>query len=107
MKPIITILLLGSLAASPALAQTGTVGPKTIPGETREQKLYNIKQALTKMDVNGDKKITVAEWTDAGGKREGFDKLDTNMDGILTVQELRSNSRKLRAFEDFEAAPAF
>jgi hypothetical protein len=107
MKPIITILLLGSLAASPVLAQTGTVGPKTIPGETREQKLYNIKQALTKMDVNSDKKITVAEWTDAGGKREGFDTLDTNLDGILTVQELRSNSRKLRAFEDFEAAPEF
>ncbi len=107
MKPIITILLLGSLAASPVLAQTGTVGPKTVPGETREQKLYNIKQALTKMDVNSDKKITVAEWTEAGGKREGFDKLDTNMDGILTVQELRSNSRKLRAFEDFEAAPEF
>jgi hypothetical protein len=107
MKPIITILLLGSLAATPVLAQTGTVGPKTIPGETREQKLYNIKQALAKMDVNSDRKITVAEWTDAGGKREGFDTLDTNKDGILTIQELRSNSRKLRAFEDFEAAPDF
>jgi hypothetical protein len=107
MKPIISILLLGSLATAPVLAQTGTVGPQTIPGETREQKLYNIKQALTKMDVNGDKKITATEWTAAGGKRAGFDTLDTNRDDILTVQELRSNSRKLRAFDDFEAAPEF
>jgi hypothetical protein len=107
MKPIILTLLLGSLVAAPLQAQSGTVGPKTIPGETREQKLYNIKQALAKMDVNGDRKITVAEWTDAGGKREGFDTLDYNKDGVLTIQELRSNARKLRAFEDFQAAPAF
>lgn len=107
MKPIISILLLGSLATAPVLAQTGTVGPKTIRGETREQKLYNIKQALTKMDVNSDKKITATEWTAAGGKRAGFDTLDTNRDDILTIQELRSNAKKLRAFEDFVAAPDF
>ena len=107
MKPMIITLLLGSLVAMPLQAQTGTVGPKTIPGETREQKLYYIKEALKKMDVNGDRKITVAEWTDAGGKRGGFDTLDHNKDGVLTIQELRSNAQKLRAFEDFEAAPAF
>ncbi len=107
MKPMIATLLLCSIAAAPLLAQTGSVGPKTIPGETREQKLFYIKGALTKMDVNGDRKITVAEWTDAGGKRDGFDVLDHNKDGVLTIQELRSNATKLRAFEDFVAAPAF
>ena len=107
MKPMIVMLLLGSLVAAPALAQTGTVGPKTIPGDTREQKLDYIRQTLRKMDVNEDRKVTATEWTAAGGKREGFDTLDTNKDSILTVQELRSNARKLRAFEDFVAAPDF
>lgn len=107
MKPIIPALLLGAVLAAPLHAQSGSVGPSTIPGETREQKLYNIKEALKKMDVNSDRKITATEWTAAGGKRAGFDTLDTNRDDILTIQELRSNARKLKAFEDFVAAPDF
>jgi hypothetical protein len=105
MNPMILTLLLGSFLAGPVLAQTGTVGPATIPGETREQKLFYIQDALKAMDVNGDRAITATEWTDAGGKRAGFDTLDHNRDGVLTIQELRSNAAKLRAFEDFKAAP--
>jgi hypothetical protein len=100
------ILCAAALLAASAHAQTGTVGPKTIPGATREQKLFAIQDALKAMDVNGDRMVTADEWTAGGGKRAGFDTLDTNRDSILTVQELRSNARKLRAFEDFEAAPA-
>lgn len=93
--------------AGAAQAQTGSVGPQTIPGQTREQKLFAIQNALKAMDVNDDRKVTATEWTAGGGKREGFDVLDTNRDSILTVQELRSNARKLRAFEDYAAAPAY
>lgn len=107
MKPIIFALLLGAIVAAPLNAQSGSVGPTTIPGETREQKLFFIKETLKKMDVNSDRKITATEWTAAGGKRAGFDMLDTNRDDILTIQELRSNAKKLRAFEDFTAAPEF
>jgi hypothetical protein len=107
MKPIISAFLLGALVAAPLHAQSGSVGPSTIPGDTREQKLAYIRDMLKKIDVNDDNKVTATEWTSAGGKRTGFDALDTNRDDILTVQELRSNARKLKAFEDFVAAPDF
>ena len=94
------------LVATAAMAQ-GTVGPAKIPGETREQKLATITKALRAMDTNGDERITSAEWTAAGGKKAGFDTLDTNKDDVLTLQELRSNSRKLRAFKDFQAAAPY
>lgn len=99
-----TLFATALLLAAAATAQTATVGPARIPGETREQKLATITQALKRMDSNGDERITSAEWTAAGGKRTGFETLDTNRDDILTWQELRSNARKLKAFADFEAA---
>lgn len=89
-----------------AVAQTASVGPNTIPGTSREQKLMAITAELKKMDVNGDERVAKAEWLAAGGKAAGFETLDTNRDDVLTLQELRSNARKLRAFKDFEAAPA-
>lgn len=104
MKAMILLAVIGAVAAN---AQTGTIGPKAIPGATREQKLFTIQTALKAMDVNDDRKVTADEWTAKGGKRANFDLLDTNLDSILTVQELRSNARKLRAFEDYVAAPDF
>ncbi len=109
MKPI---LLAAVLIASAATAQTGpqagpqagSVGPSTIPGATREEKLMAITAELKKMDVNGDERIAKDEWLAAGGKAAGFETLDTNRDDVLTLQELRSNARKLRAFQDFAAA---
>jgi hypothetical protein len=115
-KAILVMLLLTASAAGAQTGdqagnqtgnQAGTVGPSTIPGETREQKLFAIQEYLKSMDVNADGKLTQTEWTEGGGKKAGFDTLDTNRDSILTVQELRSNSRKLRAFEDFEAAAPY
>lgn len=97
-----TLLLMASTVA----AQTGTVGPAKIPGATREQKLRAVTDALRKADTNGDDRITSEEWVAAGGKKSGFDILDYNKDNILTLQELRSNARKLKAYEDFAAAPA-
>lgn len=104
MKSLLMLLL---LATGTARAQTGTVGPATLPGATREAKLFAIKDALKAMDTNGDARITKSEWMAAKGKAAGFETLDTNRDDVLTAQELRSNARKLRAFEDFQAAPAF
>ena len=101
-KIIITVAIL--LASTAAAAQTGTVGPSTIPGETREQKLAWIAGQLRAADTNGDEKIALTEWTEAGGKTGSFAQLDTNRDDILTNQELRSNARKLKAFADFQAA---
>jgi hypothetical protein len=94
------------LMASAVTAQTGTGGPAKIPGATREQKLRAVTDALRKADTNADDRITSEEWVAAGGKKSGFDVLDYNKDNILTLQELRSNARKLKAYEDFEAAPA-
>lgn len=102
-----TLLLMAFAAvAQTAAAETGTVGPAKIPGATREQKLRTVRDALRKADTNGDDRITSEEWVAAGGKKSGFDILDYNKDNILTLQELRSNARKLKAYEDFEAAPA-
>jgi hypothetical protein len=102
-----TILLVAAaLCASAAAAETGTVGPTKIPGATREQKLRAVADALKQADTNGDERITSEEWVAAGGKKSGFDILDTNKDNILTMQELRSNARKLKAYDDFAAAPA-
>ncbi|MFZ4689329.1 MAG: hypothetical protein ACOYLS_08830 [Polymorphobacter sp.] len=97
-----TALLFGSAA----IAQTGTIGPAKIPGATREQKLRTVTDALRRADTNGDERITSEEWIAAGGKKAGFDILDYNKDDILTWQELRSNARKLKAYDDFVAAPA-
>ena len=85
-------------------AHNGSIGPSTIPGATREDKLNYIKAELRKMDTNHDDRITSEEWIAAGGKKSSFDLLDYNKDNILTVQELRSNARKLKAFNDFQAA---
>lgn len=98
------LFCLALFVATAATAQTGTVGPSTIPGETREAKLRWIKEQLKKADTNDDDRITKTEWLAAGGAAKGFETLDTNRDDILTLQELRSNSRKLKAFEDFQAA---
>jgi hypothetical protein len=102
-----TLFLAVTLYATAAVAQTGTVGPTKIPGATREQKLRTVRDALRKADTNDDDRITSEEWVAAGGKKSGFDILDYNKDNILTLQELRSNARKLKAYEDFEAAPAY
>ena len=93
MKLAIALLL---SAASAATAQSISVGPNTISGETREQKLMFINSALTK-----------AELLAAAGEQAGFETLAHYRDHILTVQELRSNARKLRVFADFEAAAPY
>lgn len=106
-------LLLATSFAATATAQTSpytaaataSVGPATIPGETQEAKLVYIADVLRQMDLNGDGVITSAEWVAFGGSRAGFDVLDYNKNEILTLQELRSNADKLRAFADFKAAP--
>lgn len=107
-----TLLLMTPAVAAQTAAeqagaqQAGTVGPAKIPGATREQKLRAVAEALRNADTNGDDVITSEEWVAAGGKKSGFDILDYNKNNILTLQELRSNARKLKAYEDFEAAPA-
>ena len=97
----------GAAGAQTAAPQAGTVGPSRIPGETREQKLAAIDNLLKDMDVNQDDVITEMEWTSAGGRAAGFEALDGNRDDRLTRQEIRSNARKLKAFEDIEAAAPF
>jgi hypothetical protein len=92
-------------AAAQTAPDTASVGPAIIPGETKEQKLVYISDILQQMDLNGDGVITSAEWIAFGGSKAGFDVLDYNKDDILTLQELRSNADKLRAFADFKAAP--
>lgn len=99
----------GAVSAQTANAPGGgaanaTVGPKVIPGQTREQKLQALEAKAAEVDTNDDGRLTVAEWEAAGGKRSGFDTLDYNKDGVLTRQEFRSNARTLKAFEDFMAA---
>jgi hypothetical protein len=101
------LLMTSAVAAQTGADQAGTVGPTKIPGATREQKLRTVRDALRKADTNDDDRITSEEWVAAGGKKSGFDILDYNKDNILTLQELRSNARKLKAYEDFEAAPAY
>ena len=94
------------LASGAIAADVAVVGPAKIPGASREQKLRAVTDALRRADTNGDERITSEEWVAAGGKKSGFDILDYNKDNILTWQELRSSARKLRAYEDFAAAPA-
>jgi hypothetical protein len=105
---VIAAAILVSASAVPAQTaptpQAGTIGPAKIAGETREQKLHTISVALKQMDTNGDERITSEEWIAFGGKKTNFDILDNNKDNILTLQELRSSARKLRAFKDYEAA---
>lgn len=105
MLRIITAGLLLATAGAAAAQDSASVGPSTIPGETQEAKLVYIADLLRQMDVNGDGVITATEWVDFGGSRAGFDVLDHNKNEILTLQELRSNADKLRAFADFKAAP--
>lgn len=100
-----SLLLAATANAQAPPSGTASVGPSTIPGDTQEAKMVYIADVLRQMDLNGDGVITSAEWIAFGGSRAGFDVLDYNKDDILTLQELRSNADKLRAFADFQAAP--
>ncbi len=112
LKPVIiaTLLLGASLAAAQTANAPGqtrqhaSIGPAAVPGDTREQKLAWMNARAKAADTNDDGKLTLEEWTTAGGKRAGFDALDHNKDAVLTRQEFRSNARMLKAFDDFVAA---
>lgn len=49
------------------------------------------KRQLKRMDADKDRQITRGEWS---GDPEGFGKLDTNNDGVITRQEMKTSRRK-------------
>jgi len=85
MKKIMTLALIGAVAAMPAMANTGSHMSK------KGDMWFN------KMDTNGDGKISRAEH-DAFGTRM-FNEADANNDGMLSRDEIH-NDRMKHAKED-------
>jgi hypothetical protein len=52
---------------------------------------------LMAMDTDHDGKWSKAEWLAGGRKERSFDLMDTNHDGFLTVEELKTGRAKMKA----------
>lgn len=56
-----------------------------------DRKKPSREKLLQQMDKNNDGQISREEWTH---KARGFERLDTNQDGLLTQEELKSGNRE-------------
>ena len=75
----------------PALAQTAA--PAEAAGGDMRAKLLG-------MDTDHDGKWSRAEWLAGGRKARGFDMIDADHDGFLTIDELRSGREKMKAMRE-------
>lgn len=89
---LLPVVLLAGCASPKSTAHTPlssrTVGPAFAQ--------YSIEKA----DKNGDRFITEREWVDAGGSSKSFASIDTDRDGRLTIEEIKtaSSTDKFYAF---------
>ena len=99
MKKITIATMIGAfvlgLAASVAAAQQA--GPTPDQGGARHRGGPGGQRGFEAMDTNNDGVITLDEWKAAGRREDRFAMLDDNHDGKVTREELSSFMEKMRA----------
>ena len=87
---IVTVLLLASIGASAAFAQSPPESPKV-------DRAHKMHERLKAADTDGDGKISRAEAVALPWLAKHFDEIDTNKDGFLTKEEIKAHREKHRA----------
>jgi hypothetical protein len=68
---------------------------ETAPASSQRE---NMAARFTAMDTDG--KVSKAEWLAGGRKERGFDMMDADHDGFLTMDEIKSGRAKMRAMRE-------
>lgn len=85
---IMRALALLILPVALTACQTSRPEPVEIPLTLRTVGPVYADRVIEVTDANKDEKITVEEWTKAGGTKKTFDRIDDNKDGVITRTEL-------------------
>jgi EF hand domain-containing protein len=90
MKKLFAVALLGTIALTPALAQSqGMKG-----GHGGEEMKAHMLERFKAADENGDEKLTKAEIYQSRGKRAA--EIDTNDNGVIEVEEMDAARKEMR-----------
>jgi len=85
-----------ALAAAPvAFAQAGP--DQATPSQGADRHHGGGQRGFDAMDTNHDGFITLDEWKAAGRREERFNEIDADHDGKITREELRAFMEKMRA----------
>lgn len=99
------VAAIAAVIGVPVMAQTLPAGVPPIAVPDADSGLPHpdgaaMRERLMAMDTDHDGKFSKAEWLAAGRKERGFDMMDSNHDGYVTIDELRAGREKMRAMRD-------
>lgn len=94
MVRILVAAFVATFVAAIAAAVAAPVFAQTMPVEG------DMRAKLMAMDTDHDGKWSRAEWIAGGRKERGFDMMDTNRDGHLTMDEIRAGREKMKAMRE-------
>ncbi len=80
-----------------ASAAEPTAPPEAPPAPEAGGGMADARARLLAADANKDGKWSKAEWLAAGRREQGFTMLDTDKDGFVTKEELKTGMEKMRA----------
>lgn len=83
----------GAVAVVAAKAQPAPAAAPSAPRPNEGEALVKLKAS----DINNDGKWDKAEWLAAGRRDRGFDFIDADKDGFVTLDEIQSGMEKMRA----------
>ena len=92
------IAAIAAIVGVPVVAQETPAAPPiagTGPGDEGA-----MHARLAALDTDHDGRISRTEWLAGGRKERGFDRMDANRDGYLTMDEIVAAREKMRAMRD-------
>ncbi len=97
MKSTLFFALAALTAAPGAFAQTATEPSTTAPDKAGEHKHGGGPRGFDAMDADHDGFVTLDEWKAAGRREERFYQIDTAHTGKITREQLRAFREKMMA----------